>query len=73
MLVINAFTRSSTGGDALVGGLSIRSGGCMEAIRRVMGVCPQFDILWDSLTGLDHLLLFAAIKGMWDSFFLITS
>jgi len=29
-----------------------------------MGVCPQFDVLWDNLTGREHLMLFGAIKGL---------
>jgi ABC-type Na+ transport system ATPase subunit NatA len=31
--------------------------------RSVVGVCPQFDVLWDSLTPLEHIYLFAALKG----------
>ncbi len=27
----------------------------IDAIYRVMGVCPQFDVLWDELTGREHL------------------
>ncbi|KAL7161462.1 hypothetical protein ACSBR2_042012 [Camellia fascicularis] len=36
-------------------------------IRKIIGVCPQFDILWDTLTGEEHLHLFACIKGLPDS------
>ncbi|MCD7471869.1 hypothetical protein HAX54_012613 [Datura stramonium] len=36
----------------------------MTNIRRMMGVCPQFDILWDVLSGEEHLQLFANIKGL---------
>ena len=28
-----------------------------------MGVCPQFDILWDELTIREHLTLFSRIKS----------
>jgi ABC-type multidrug transport system ATPase subunit len=28
-----------------------------------MGVCPQFDLLWDLLTAEEHLELFGRIKG----------
>ena len=52
-----------TSGDACVGGHSIR-GGEMSAIRRLMGVCPQFDVLWGDMTAREHLLLFAALKGL---------
>jgi ATP-binding cassette subfamily A (ABC1) protein 3 len=35
----------------------------MEEIRKVMGVCPQFDILYDDLTVKEHLELYAVFKG----------
>ncbi|CAM6104749.1 unnamed protein product [Calypogeia fissa] len=54
----------TTDGDALIYGDSIRSTGGMRNIRRSMGVCPQFDILWEALTGREHLQLFASIKGL---------
>ncbi|ERN03831.1 hypothetical protein AMTRI_Chr05g73820 [Amborella trichopoda] len=53
-----------TGGDALIYGYSIRSFVGMSCIRRMIGVCPQFDILWDSLSAKEHLHLFASIKGL---------
>ena len=28
-----------------------------------MGVCPQFDILWDELTIREHLTIFSKIKS----------
>ena len=52
-------------GDALVCGDSIASAGGMDRVRPLMGFCPQFDVLWEQLTGEEHLLLFAAIKGGW--------
>jgi len=27
-----------------------------------MGVCPQFDVLWGELTGLEHLEMYGQIK-----------
>uniref|UniRef100_A0A6N2NHT2 ABC transporter domain-containing protein n=1 Tax=Salix viminalis TaxID=40686 RepID=A0A6N2NHT2_SALVM len=36
----------------------------MSGIRQIIGVCPQFDILWDALSGEEHLHLFASIKGL---------
>jgi len=35
-------------GDATVGGYSVRDE--MDAIREIIGVCPQHDILWPDLT-----------------------
>ncbi|PKI75137.1 hypothetical protein CRG98_004472 [Punica granatum] len=52
-----------TGGNALIYGNLIRSTVGMSNIRRIIGVCPQFDILWDQLTGQEHLEIFANIKG----------
>ena len=34
----------------------------MQQIRRITGVCPQFDILWEELTAREHLEIFAQIK-----------
>ncbi|KAF3783029.1 ATP-binding cassette sub-family A member 3 [Nymphaea thermarum] len=64
--VINCLTGTTlvTGGDALIYGYSIRSSADMLAIRRMIGVCPQFDVLWDTLSAEEHLELFARIKGL---------
>ncbi|KAL9284230.1 ABC transporter A family member 9 [Arabidopsis thaliana] len=53
-----------TGGDALIYGDSIRSSVGISNIRKMIGVCPQFDILWDALSSEQHLHLFASIKGL---------
>ena len=50
-----------TQGDALIDGLSVSED--MGAIRRSLGLCPQFDILWPSITVREHLEIFARIKG----------
>eukprot|EP01043_Picozoa_sp_COSAG02_P058022 COSAG02_NODE_7149_length_3156_cov_1.175990_1_plen_272_part_10 len=50
-----------TDGDASVGGYSIVDE--MDAIREIIGVCPQHDILWPDLTAREHLAMFADIKG----------
>ena len=42
----------------------IRCAGGMDEIRANMGVCPQFDILWNELTAREHMLLFGNIKGL---------
>jgi ABC-type multidrug transport system ATPase subunit len=54
-------------GDAIVLGRSIRSSSGMSFIRSKMGVCPQFDLLWDLLTAEEHLELFGRIKGIPES------
>jgi ABC-type multidrug transport system ATPase subunit len=53
-------TRPS-GGEAYIFNSSITSN--MEHNRRVMGVCPQFDVLWDDLTAREHLFLISGLKA----------
>lgn len=53
-----------TGGDALIYGQSISSEGGLDAVRPLMGVCPQFDVLWGELTGKEHLAIYGHIKGL---------
>ena len=36
----------------------------MDSIRKIMGVCPQHDILFENLTVKEHLEMFATFKGM---------
>ncbi len=50
-----------TSGDAVMNGHSILTD--MPAIRADLGCCPQFDILWPEITVLEHLGMYAAIKG----------
>ncbi|KAL4488936.1 hypothetical protein ABPG72_005723 [Tetrahymena utriculariae] len=54
-----------TDGEAVALGKDVESQ--MEEIRTFMGVCPQYDILFDDLTVKEHLELFAVFKGMTDS------
>ncbi len=51
-----------TSGDARVGGYSIRNS--MHEIKKIMGICPQHDVLWSELTAAEHLQLFAAFKNV---------
>ena len=50
-----------TSGDAVMNGRSILTD--MPSIRADLGCCPQFDILWPEITVLEHLSIYAAIKG----------
>jgi ABC-type multidrug transport system ATPase subunit len=36
----------------------------MYRIRKLCGICPQHDILYDLLTCYDHLELYAMLKGI---------
>lgn len=49
-----------TRGAAFLGGYDV----CKdpEAIHRLVGYCPQFDALFETLTGREHLKLYGAIK-----------
>ncbi|EWS72164.1 ABC transporter family protein (macronuclear) [Tetrahymena thermophila SB210] len=51
-----------TSGTAYIKGLEITKD--MDKIRSILGVCPQHDILFDSLTVKEHLYLFAVLKGI---------
>ncbi len=53
-----------TAGDVLVFGRSVRSAADLAAVRRLTGVCPQFDVLWPELTAREHLELFWSVKGV---------
>ncbi|KAL0482431.1 ABC transporter A family member [Acrasis kona] len=53
-----------TNGTVMVLGHDVRYQ--INSIRRVLGVCPQHDILFDQLTVLEHLNLFMMIKGQKD-------
>jgi len=35
-----------------------------DEVKKIVGVCPQFDILWYELTAREHLQMFAEIKGI---------
>lgn len=49
-------------GTAQINGIDIFQN--MEDMRKILGVCPQHDVLFDFLTPKDHLRLFAAFKGV---------
>ena len=51
-----------TSGNVYVGQHSVLHN--MDQIRKSLGLCPQFDILWPTLTVQDHLRFYAEIKGI---------
>ena len=51
-----------TSGDAVVAGHRLSDG--IQAIREVIGVCPQHDVLWLELTVWEHLLIYAQLRGV---------
>jgi ABC-type multidrug transport system ATPase subunit len=50
-----------TSGNAIVGGFDITKE--IDKAHLIMGVCPQFSILWGELTVKEHLLFYSRLKG----------
>ncbi|PIA50292.1 hypothetical protein AQUCO_01300794v1 [Aquilegia coerulea] len=51
-----------TSGTAFIRDLDIRTD--MNRIYTSMGVCPQHDLLWETLTGREHLLFYGRLKNL---------
>uniref|UniRef100_A0A7M5XMD2 ABC transporter domain-containing protein n=1 Tax=Clytia hemisphaerica TaxID=252671 RepID=A0A7M5XMD2_9CNID len=51
-----------TSGNAVVNGYDIIYN--MDKIRGSLGICPQHNVLFDTLTVEEHLIFFATLKGM---------
>eukprot|EP01018_Ginkgo_biloba_P024057 Gb_37630 [translate_table: standard] len=51
-----------TSGTAYIQGLDIRTD--MDRIYTSMGVCPQHDLIWETLTGREHLLFYGRLKNL---------
>lgn len=58
-----------TSGTATIAGLDLRRD--LRAIHTVMGVCPQFDVLWNELTAREHLRFYGrcgiCVKFVWNT------
>ena len=50
-----------TEGTAIINGYDVTEE--IDKVRESIGVCPQFDILWDELTAEEHLYMFAKLKS----------
>lgn len=61
--ILTGLTAPSSG-TAYIFGYDIRDPNDMTMIRRMTGVCPQHDILFEQLTPKEHLYFFAAIRGI---------
>ena len=53
---------SATSGSADIFGYDINDSNEMEEIRKMTGICPQHDVLYDELTPREHLQFFARIR-----------
>ena len=49
-------------GTAYIEGLDIRRD--MDAVYTLLGVCPQHDLLWESLTAREHLMFYGRLKNL---------
>jgi ATP-binding cassette subfamily A (ABC1) protein 3 len=49
----------STFGTAFINGIEVGTNNSNKSL----GVCPQFDILWDSLTVAEHMKFYCLLKG----------
>uniref|UniRef100_A0A8C2T8K0 P-type phospholipid transporter n=1 Tax=Coturnix japonica TaxID=93934 RepID=A0A8C2T8K0_COTJA len=50
-----------TSGTVLIGGLDIQTH--MDSIRQRLGMCPQYNILFNHLTVEEHILFYSQLKG----------
>uniref|UniRef100_A0A8B9TID1 P-type phospholipid transporter n=1 Tax=Anas platyrhynchos TaxID=8839 RepID=A0A8B9TID1_ANAPL len=50
-----------TSGTVLIGGLDIQTH--MDSIRQQLGMCPQYNILFNHLTVAEHILFYSQLKG----------
>eukprot|EP00252_Welwitschia_mirabilis_P007191 TRINITY_DN18340_c0_g1_i1.p1 TRINITY_DN18340_c0_g1~~TRINITY_DN18340_c0_g1_i1.p1 ORF type:complete len:520 (+),score=89.88 TRINITY_DN18340_c0_g1_i1:193-1560(+) len=51
-----------TSGTAYIDGMDIHTN--MHKIYTSMGVCPQHDLIWETLTGREHLLFYGRLKNL---------
>lgn len=49
-------------GEATISGYNIKTQ--QNLVNGVVGICPQFDILWDDLTVSEHLYFYCRLKGV---------
>ena len=54
-----------TSGTARIYGLDMRSN--LDVIRSSVGYCPQYNVLFEQLTGEEHLLFYSGLKGTTDA------
>lgn len=52
----------ATSGSAYLCGFDLQTK--LDSVFSILGICPQFDQVWDSLTVYEHLLFYARLKGV---------
>jgi ATP-binding cassette subfamily A (ABC1) protein 3 len=55
---------SPSKGTAIINGFNIRKE--IESVRSSLGICPQFDVLFDELTVEEHLMFYCKLKNVTD-------
>jgi len=50
-----------TAGDAKFYGNSLTQD--LGAVKKILGICPQYDAIWPQLTVFEHLQLYGGFKG----------
>ena len=55
----------ATSGNAFIGGFDVtdRNNGVAN-VRKIIGLCPQFDIVWPTMTVEEHLIFYARLRGV---------
>jgi len=51
-----------SGGDAVINGSSITTD--IDGVRSSLGICPQFDVVWATLTVAEHLRFYCHLKNV---------
>lgn len=51
-----------TSGTAIINGCDIRTD--IDLVRKSLGICPQYNVLFGRLTVQEHLWFYASLKGM---------
>jgi len=54
----------ATKGEVLYDGINVLDGNNMDLFREKIGICPQYDTLFDNLTVKEHLEMFSIFKGV---------
>ena len=62
MITILTGLQSGSSGSARVCGIDIREN--IKAVQQLVGLVPQFDILWDELTAREHLEMYSKLKRL---------
>merc|ERR1719203_1481503 len=61
---MTGLVRPPSAGAVTIFGHSMTSGPEMAEAYKLLGVCPQEDPLWETITGRQHLLFYGKVKGV---------